>query len=151
MLIHIAFLKVYVFMFVISDKKKRSVFSTCRCQTGAVCFCLMGFFWLLTPCKIIIWWRLFGKRRCFYFRVKEQALSLVLFPWFWLATFLTICLSVREVHVSVLVVEEHNRHFCDTTRLTVKDSCWVAWTGLHIAWLVYLLRTDLCSIRTTSR
>ena len=104
MLIHISFLKVCVFIFAISGKKKRSVFSTDRCQTGAVFVCRTGFFWLLTPCKIIIWWRLFGKRRCFYFRVKEQALTPVLFLWFWFATILAICLSVREMHVSVSCV-----------------------------------------------
>ena len=54
MSIHIVFLKVYAFIFVISGKKKRSVFSTYMCQTGAVCVCRMGFFWFLTPCKIII-------------------------------------------------------------------------------------------------
>jgi len=133
MLINVVFLKVIVFIFVISGKKKSSVFNAYRCQTWTVCVYRMEFFWLLTPCKIIIWWRLLGKRRCFYLRVKEQALTLVLFPRFWLATFLPICLYVREMHVSVLAVEEHNRHCCYTTQLTVKDSCWLTWIGLAVS------------------
>jgi hypothetical protein len=80
MLIHIAFFKVFVFVFVTSGKKKRSVFKAYRCeQCVFIGWNSSGF---LTPCKITFDDGFSRKRRCFYLRVKEQALTRVLFLWF---------------------------------------------------------------------